>query len=118
MEKVENKIKQIKKKQEESRREVICYTPYDTTPPYYTMRRLGPLHSPPTLCLPSRHRTPRTATPYRLITPHAACLGSRPHLAASLHFTAERPHSLTHSPSPRQCDSILTNLLGHDLPTD
>ena len=77
---------------------------------------MGPLHPLTTLRLPSRHRTPRTAiasSRHHVITPRASALArTSPH-----HFTAEHPYSLTLSPSPRQGDSILTNLLGHYLLT-
>ena len=84
----------------------------DTSPLYYTTRSPPPYtplrhyayrrviahHAPPSRypVIPSSRRTPRAS----------ALARTSPH-----HFTAEHPHSLTLSPSPRQGDSILAILI-------
>lgn len=87
----------------------------DTSPLYYTTRRGPPTHPyDTTLTIASSHTTHRHHV-IPLSRHHAARRAPRlspaPRRTSPHHFTAEHPHSLTLSPSPRQGDSILAILI-------
>ena len=87
----------------------------DTSPLYYTTRRCPPTHPyDTTLTIASSHTTHRHHV-IPLSRHHAARRAPRlspaPRRTSPHHFTAEHPHSLTLSPSPRQGDSILAILI-------